>query len=92
MRISPSKSEAMFLDLKKVVYHLQVPASSGVFWGLLREGRMEHEIDTLTGAVAAEMWSMYRSVVVKKGVLIYQSMYISTLTYCMIIQVARLLA
>ncbi|KAK3558298.1 hypothetical protein QTP86_014684 [Hemibagrus guttatus] len=50
------------------------------------EGRMDHEIDRRIGAVAV-MRSMYRSVVVKKELswkaklLIYQSIYVQTLTY-----------
>ncbi|KAK3574557.1 hypothetical protein QTP86_010171 [Hemibagrus guttatus] len=48
---------------------------------------MDHEIDRWIGAVAAVMWSLYRSVVVKKELSrkaklsIYQSIFVSTLTY-----------
>ncbi|KAK3518470.1 hypothetical protein QTP70_000905 [Hemibagrus guttatus] len=51
------------------------------------EGRMDREIDRRIGAAAAVMRSMYRSVVVKKELswkaklLIYQSIYVPTLTY-----------
>ncbi|KAK3518331.1 hypothetical protein QTP86_003614 [Hemibagrus guttatus] len=48
---------------------------------------MDGEIDRRIGAAAAVMWSMYRSVMVKKELsrkvklLIYQSIYVPTLTY-----------
>ncbi len=51
------------------------------------EGRLEWEIDRQIGATSAVMRSMYRSVVVKKELsckaklLIYQSIYVPTLTY-----------
>ncbi|KAK3522195.1 hypothetical protein QTP70_027689 [Hemibagrus guttatus] len=51
------------------------------------EGRMDREIDGRTGAAAAVIRSMYRSDVVKKELsqkaklLIYQSIYVPTLTY-----------
>ena len=51
------------------------------------EGRMEREIDRWIGAVAAVMWSLYCSVVVKRELSqkaklsIYQSVYVPTLTY-----------
>ncbi|KAK3527697.1 hypothetical protein QTP86_034170 [Hemibagrus guttatus] len=95
MRVSTSKSEAMVLDRKKAACTLQVVGEFlpqveefkylGVFF--TTEGRMDRDIDRQIGAAAAVMWSMYRSVVVKKelnrkGKLsIYQSIYVPTLTY-----------
>ncbi|KAK3565056.1 hypothetical protein QTP86_032481, partial [Hemibagrus guttatus] len=95
MRVSTSKSEAMVLDRKKVACTLQVVGEVlsqvaefkylGVFF--TSEGRMDCEIDRRIAAAAAVMWSMYRSVVVKKELSrkaklsIYQSIYIPTLTY-----------
>ncbi|KAK3548428.1 hypothetical protein QTP70_012986 [Hemibagrus guttatus] len=95
MRVSTSKSEAMVLDRKKVACTLQVggevlpQVEEFKYLGVLftSEGRMDHEIDTRIGAAAAVMWSMYRSVVVKKELSrkaklsIYQSIYVPTLTY-----------
>ncbi|KAK3509067.1 hypothetical protein QTP70_020205 [Hemibagrus guttatus] len=95
MRVSTSKSEAMVLDRKKVACTLQVggevlpQVEEFKYLGVLftSEGRMDHEIDRRIGAAAAVMRSMYRSVVVKKELsqeaklLIYQSIYIPTLTY-----------
>ncbi|KAK3528482.1 hypothetical protein QTP70_000305 [Hemibagrus guttatus] len=93
MRVSTSKSEAMVLDQKKVACTLQVEVLPQVeefkYLGVLftSEGRMDREIDRRIGAAAAVMRSMYRSVVVKKELsrkaklLIYQSIYVPTLTY-----------
>ncbi|KAK3556679.1 hypothetical protein QTP70_013061 [Hemibagrus guttatus] len=95
MRVSTSKSEAMVLDRKKVVCTLQVggevlpQVEEFKYLGVLftSEGRMDREIDRRIGAAAAVMRSMYRSVVVKKELsrkaklLIYQSIYVPTLTY-----------
>ncbi|KAK3505725.1 hypothetical protein QTP70_020346, partial [Hemibagrus guttatus] len=95
MRVSTSKSEAMVLDRKKVACTLQVggevlpQVEEFKYLGVLftSEGRMDREIDRRIGAAAAVMWSMYRSVVVKKELsrkaklLIYQSIYVPTLTY-----------
>ncbi|KAK3567165.1 hypothetical protein QTP86_011304 [Hemibagrus guttatus] len=89
IRVSTSKSEAMVLDRKKVARTLQVggeflPQVEDLF---MSEGRMDREIDRRIGAAAAVMWSMYRSVVVKKELSpkaklsIYQSLYVPTLTY-----------
>ncbi|KAK3567029.1 hypothetical protein QTP86_008977 [Hemibagrus guttatus] len=74
MRVSTPKSEAMVLDQKKVACILQVggelfpQVEEFKYLGVLftSEGRMDREIDKRIGAVAAVMWSMYRSVVVKK--------------------------
>ncbi|KAK3552841.1 hypothetical protein QTP86_022544 [Hemibagrus guttatus] len=95
MRVSTSKSEAMVLDRKKVACTLQVggevlpQVEEFKYLGVLftSEGRMDCEIDRRIGAAAAVMWSMYRSVVVKKELSrkvklsIYQSIYVPTLTY-----------
>ncbi|KAK3557566.1 hypothetical protein QTP70_030495, partial [Hemibagrus guttatus] len=95
MRVSTSKSEAMVLDRKKVACTLQVggellpQVEEFKYLGVLftSEGRMDREIDRWIGAAAAVMRSMYRSVVVKKELsrnvklLIYQSIYVPTLTY-----------
>ncbi|KAK3559901.1 hypothetical protein QTP86_026426 [Hemibagrus guttatus] len=95
MRVSTSKSEAMVLHWKKVACTLQVggevlaQVEQFKYLGVLftSEGRMDCEIDRLIGAAAAVMRSMYRSVVVKKELsrkaklLIYQSIYVPTLTY-----------
>ncbi|KAK3574348.1 hypothetical protein QTP86_005151 [Hemibagrus guttatus] len=95
MKVSTSKSEAMVLDQKKVACTLQVggevlpQVEEFKYLGVLftSEGRMDREIDRQIGAAAAIMRSMYRSVVVKKELsrkaklLIYQSIYIPTLTY-----------
>ncbi|KAK3568863.1 hypothetical protein QTP86_018965 [Hemibagrus guttatus] len=95
MRVSTSKSEAMYLDRKKVAYTLQVggevlpQVEEFKYLGVLftSEGRMDREIDRRIGAAAAVMRSMYRSVVVKKELsrkaklLIYQSIYVPTLIY-----------
>ncbi|KAK3521039.1 hypothetical protein QTP86_018753 [Hemibagrus guttatus] len=95
MRVSTSKSEAMVLDRKKVACTLQVGGEvlpQVEEFKYLRvlftsEGRMDREIDRQIGAAAAVMRSMYRSVVVKKELsrkaklLIYQSIYVPTLTY-----------
>ncbi|KAK3537609.1 hypothetical protein QTP70_017005, partial [Hemibagrus guttatus] len=95
MKVSTSKSEAIVLNRKKVACTLQVGGellpqveefkSLGVLF--TSEGRMDREIDRRIGAAAAVMWSMYRSVVVKKELSrkvrlsIYQSIYVPTLTY-----------
>ncbi|KAK3510880.1 hypothetical protein QTP70_022839, partial [Hemibagrus guttatus] len=95
MRVSTSKSEAMVLDWKMVACTLQVGGEVlpqveefKYLWVLFTsEGRMDREIDRRIGAAAAVMRSMYRSVVVKKELsrkaklLIYQSIYVPTLTY-----------
>ncbi|KAK3530011.1 hypothetical protein QTP86_009391 [Hemibagrus guttatus] len=95
MRVSTSKSEAMVLNRKKVACTLQVggevlpQVEEFKYLGVLftSEGRMDREIDRRIGAAAAVMRSMYRSVVVKKELsqkaklLIYQSIYVPTLTY-----------
>ncbi|KAK3538287.1 hypothetical protein QTP70_034769 [Hemibagrus guttatus] len=95
MRVSTSKSEAMVLDRKKVACTLQVggevlpQVEEFKYLGVLftSEGRMDREIDRRISAAAAVMWSMYRSVVVmmelswKAKLLIYQSIYVPTLTY-----------
>ncbi|KAK3507851.1 hypothetical protein QTP70_001422 [Hemibagrus guttatus] len=94
-RVSTPKSEAMVLDRKKVACTLQVggellpQVEEFKYLGVLfaSEGRMDREIDRWIGAAAAVMRSMYRSVVVKKELSrkaklsIYQSIYVSTLTY-----------
>ncbi|KAK3552109.1 hypothetical protein QTP86_000648 [Hemibagrus guttatus] len=95
MRVSTSKSEAMVLNRKKVACTLQVgwevlpQVEEFKYLGVLfmSEGRMDREIDRWIGAVAAVMRYMYWSVVVKKELsrkaklLIYQSIYVPTLTY-----------
>ncbi|KAK3529838.1 hypothetical protein QTP86_007201 [Hemibagrus guttatus] len=95
MRVSTSKSEAMVLDRKKVACTLQVggevlpQVEEFKYLGVLftSEGRMDREIDRRINAAAAVIWSMYRSVVVKKELSrkaklsIYQSIYVPTLTY-----------
>ncbi|KAK3564684.1 hypothetical protein QTP86_024812, partial [Hemibagrus guttatus] len=95
MRVSTSNSEAMVLDRKKVACTLQVggevlpQVEEFKYLGVLftSEGRMDREIDRRIGAVTAVMRSMYRSAVVKKELsrkaklLIYQSIYVPTLTY-----------
>ncbi|KAK3525741.1 hypothetical protein QTP70_007388 [Hemibagrus guttatus] len=95
MRVSTFKSEAMVLDWKKVACTLQVggevlpQVEEFKYLGVLftSEGRMDREIDRRIGAAAAVMQSMYWSVVVKKELsrkaklLIYQSIYVPTLTY-----------
>uniref|UniRef100_A0AAY5JVS7 Reverse transcriptase domain-containing protein n=1 Tax=Esox lucius TaxID=8010 RepID=A0AAY5JVS7_ESOLU len=95
MRISTSKFEAMVLSRKRVACPLQVGGEClpqvEEFKYLrvlfLSKGRMEREIDRRIGAASAVMWSMYRSVVVKKEVSrkaklsIYRSIYVPTLTY-----------
>ncbi|KAK3522919.1 hypothetical protein QTP86_008224 [Hemibagrus guttatus] len=95
MRVSTSKLEAMALDQKKVACTIQVAGEvlpqveEFKYLGVLftSEGRMDREIDRRIGAAAAVMQSMYRSVVVKKELSrkaklsIYQSIYVSTLTY-----------
>ncbi|KAK3546986.1 hypothetical protein QTP86_007434 [Hemibagrus guttatus] len=95
MRVSTSKSEAMVLNRKKVACTLQVggeilpQVEKFKYLGVLvtSEGRMDREIDRRIDAVAAVMRSMYQSVVVKKKLswkaklLIYQSIYVPTLTY-----------
>ncbi|KAK3565546.1 hypothetical protein QTP86_011913 [Hemibagrus guttatus] len=94
MKVSTSKSEAMVLDQKKVACTIQVggeflpQVKEFKYLGVLftSEGRMDREIDRWISAAAAVMRSMYRSVVVKKELswkaklLIYQSIYIPTLT------------
>ncbi len=95
MRISTSKSEAMVLSRKKVACPLQVGGVSlsqveeFKYLGVLftSEGRMEWETDRWIGAASAVIWSMNRSVVVKKELSckpklsIYRSIYVPTLTY-----------
>ncbi|KAK3519761.1 hypothetical protein QTP70_003904 [Hemibagrus guttatus] len=95
MRISTSKSKVMVLNRKKVACPLQVGGEflpQVEEFKYLRvlftsEGRMECEIDRRISAAAAVMRSMYQSVVVKKELsqkvqlLIYQSIYVRTLTY-----------
>ncbi|KAK3556570.1 hypothetical protein QTP70_010765 [Hemibagrus guttatus] len=95
IRVSTSKSEAMVLDRKKVPCTLQVggevlpQVEEFKYLGVLftSGGRMDREIDRRIGAAAAVMWSMYRSVVVKKELSrkaklsIYKSIYVPTLTY-----------
>ncbi|KAK3528727.1 hypothetical protein QTP70_010164 [Hemibagrus guttatus] len=95
MSISISKSEAMVLDRKKVACTLQVGGEflpemeEFKYLGVLftSKGRMDRESDRQISAAAAVMWSMYRSVVVKKELSrkaklsIYQSTYVPTLTY-----------
>ncbi|KAK3506289.1 hypothetical protein QTP70_009509 [Hemibagrus guttatus] len=95
LRVSTSKSEAMVLDWKKVACTLQVGGERVAqmeefkYLGVLctSEGRMAREIDRQISAAAAVMRSMYQSVVVKKELsrkaklLIYQSIYVPTLTY-----------
>ncbi|KAK3526284.1 hypothetical protein QTP70_022683 [Hemibagrus guttatus] len=95
IRVSTSKSEAMVLDWKKVACTLQVGGEFlpqveelKYLWVLFTsEGRMDCEIHRRIGAAAAVMRSMYWSVVVKKELSrkaklsIYQSIYVSTLTY-----------
>ncbi|KAK3509747.1 hypothetical protein QTP70_008379 [Hemibagrus guttatus] len=85
----------MVLDQKKVACTLQVggefppQVEDFKYLGVLftSEGRMDHEIDRRISAAAAVMRSMYRSVVVKNELsrkaklLIYQSIYVPTLTY-----------
>ncbi|KAK3514114.1 hypothetical protein QTP70_005118 [Hemibagrus guttatus] len=95
MRISTSKSEAMVPDRKKVACTLQVggeflhQVEEFKYLGVLfmSEGRMDCEIDRWIGAAAAVLPAMCWSVVVKKELsrkaklLIYQSIYVPTLTY-----------
>ena len=74
MRISTSKSEAMVLNWKKVACSLWVggellpQVEEFKYLGVLfkSEGRMEREINRRISAAAAVMWSLYRSVVVKR--------------------------
>ncbi|KAK3568142.1 hypothetical protein QTP86_031382, partial [Hemibagrus guttatus] len=91
----PWRSDAMVLDRKNVSCTLQVggevlpQVEEFKYLGVLftSEGRMDREIDRRIGAAAALMCSMYWSVVVKKELsqkaklLIYQSIYVPTLTY-----------
>ena len=74
MKISTSNSGAMVLNRKKVACSLRI---GGEFFSQVEEfkylgalftseGRMEREIDRRVGAAAAVMWSLYRSVVVKR--------------------------
>ncbi|XP_016305013.1 uncharacterized protein LOC107660256 [Sinocyclocheilus anshuiensis] len=96
MRISTSKSEAMVLSRKKVDCPLQVGGGELLpqveefkYLGVLftSEGKMERQVDRRIGAASAVMWSLYRSVLVKKELSlkaklsIYQSIYVPTLTY-----------
>ncbi|KAK3562555.1 hypothetical protein QTP86_002034 [Hemibagrus guttatus] len=95
MRVSTSKSEAMVLDQKKVACTQQVGGEvlpqveefKYLRVLFMSEGRMDRKIDRRIGAAAAVMRSMYRLVVVKKELsrkakfLIYQSIYVPTLTY-----------
>ncbi|KAK3514284.1 hypothetical protein QTP70_012901 [Hemibagrus guttatus] len=88
-------TEVVVLDWKKVACTLQVgrevlpQVEEFKYLGVLftSEGRMDREIDRRIGAASAVMWSMYRSVVVKKELSrkaklsIYQSIYVPTLTY-----------
>ena len=93
MRVSTSKSEAMVLCRKTVECFLWVgsellpQAKEFKYLGVLftSEGKMEREMDRRIGAASAVMRALYRSVVVselsRKKLLIYQSIYVPTLTY-----------
>ncbi len=95
MKVSTSKSEAMVLCRKKVDCSLWVGSEllpqveEFKYLGVLftSEGRMEREINRRIGAALAVTWALYRTVVVKREMswkgklLIYQSIYVPTLTY-----------
>uniref|UniRef100_A0A674MBB2 Reverse transcriptase domain-containing protein n=1 Tax=Takifugu rubripes TaxID=31033 RepID=A0A674MBB2_TAKRU len=75
MKISTSKSEAMVLNRKKVECLLRVKeeilpqVEEFKYLGVLftSEGKMEREIDRRIGAASAVMWTLDRSVVVKRA-------------------------
>ncbi|TWW73603.1 hypothetical protein D4764_15G0009970 [Takifugu flavidus] len=95
MKISTSKSETMVLNRKKVECLLRVKeeilpqVEEFKYLGVLftSEGRMEWEIDRRIGAASAVIWTLHRSVVVKRELRrkaklsIYRSIFIPTLTY-----------
>ncbi|TWW74394.1 hypothetical protein D4764_14G0003970 [Takifugu flavidus] len=95
MKISTSKSEAMVLNRKKVECLLRVKeeilpqVEEFKYLGVLftNGGRMEQEIDRRIGAASAVMWTLHRSVVVKRELSqkaklsIYRSIFVPTLTY-----------
>ncbi|KAK0144605.1 Craniofacial development protein 2 [Merluccius polli] len=95
MRISPSKSESMVLNRKRVECTLRVgdeilpQVEEFKYLGVLftSEGRMEREIDRRIGAASAVMRTLHGSVVVKRELSrkaklsIYQSIYVPALTY-----------
>ncbi|KAL6462549.1 hypothetical protein MHYP_G00289710 [Metynnis hypsauchen] len=99
MKISTSKSETMVLSMvlsrKRVECSVQVgceflpQVEEFKYLGILftSEGRMEREVDRRIGAASAVMWTLYRSVMVKRELSqkaklsIYRSIYVPTLTY-----------
>ncbi|TWW68301.1 hypothetical protein D4764_19G0000990, partial [Takifugu flavidus] len=95
MKISTSKSEAMVLNRKKVECLLRVKeeilpqVEEFKYLGVLftSEGRMEQEIGRRILATSAVMWTLHRSVVVKRELSqkaklsIYRSIFVPTLTY-----------
>uniref|UniRef100_A0A8C6MBU3 Reverse transcriptase domain-containing protein n=1 Tax=Nothobranchius furzeri TaxID=105023 RepID=A0A8C6MBU3_NOTFU len=95
MRICSSKSETMVLIRKRVECLLRVrdevlpQMEEFKYLGVLftSEGKLEREIDRWISAASTAMQAFYRSVVVKRELSqkaklsIYQSIYISTLTY-----------
>ncbi|TWW66958.1 hypothetical protein D4764_20G0009900, partial [Takifugu flavidus] len=95
MKISTSKSEAMVLNRKKVECLLRVKeeilpqVEEFKYLGVLftSEGRMEQDIDRRIGAASAVMRTLHWSIVVKRELshkaklLIYQSIFVPTLTY-----------
>ena len=74
MRISTSKSAAMFLSWKRMDCPLQVgeellpQVKELKYLGVLftSEGEIEREIDRQIGAASAVMWMLRQSVVVKR--------------------------
>ena len=94
MKISTSKSKAMVFNQKKVDCLLQVGEEIlprveefKYLWVLFSEGKMEWEIDGQIGAASAVMRALHWSVVVnrelslKAKLFIYQSIFVSTLSY-----------
>ena len=95
MKISTSKSETMVLSRKRVACPLRIgdevlpQVEEFKYVGVLftSEGRKEREIDRRIGAASAVMRALHRSVVVKRELsrkaklLIYQSIFVPTLTY-----------
>ncbi|TWW62225.1 hypothetical protein D4764_04G0008720 [Takifugu flavidus] len=94
MKISTSKSEAMVLNRKKVECLLRVKeeilpqVDEFKYLGVLftSEGRMDQGVDRRIGAASAVIWTLHRSVVVKRELSqkaklsIYRSIFVPTLT------------
>ena len=80
IRINTSKSEAMVLRQKPVEF-----GSVGFLY--TSDGKMEREIDCRIGAAGAVLSSLYHSVMTKRelshkaNLLVYRSIFVSTLTY-----------